>query len=123
MILPIVFELNFCFQASHLKVALIGIDETWMQWIKIFTSTKSSWKKQFHMVGPFDKKISIKSILKIVENNFKNIILIILENIECRVLLKTLCKKELGWKSLNMVLFNLTTKWFKWKFPFFGWKI
>ena len=67
------------------------------------------------MVGPFDKKkISIKSILKIVENNFKNIILIILENIECRVLLKTLCKKELKWKSLNMILFNLTTKWFKW---------
>ena len=89
-----------------------------MQWIKNSTSTKSSWEKQFHMVGPFNNKISIKSILKMVENNFKNIILIIHENIECRVLLKTLYKKELGWKSLNMVLFNLTTKWFKWKFPF-----
>ena len=46
------------------------------------------------MVGPFDKKNSIRSILKIVENNFKNIILIIHENIECGVLLKTLYKKN-----------------------------
>lgn len=50
--LPTTFELSFDFQASHfLKVVLVGIYGTWVQWTKNSTTTKSSWNEKFRMVG------------------------------------------------------------------------